>query len=548
MNSQSLNSISIRWNEQDVTLPVPVEHSQLATDLSERFVASIPPSDPSPTDQASSTLEAFSNFIGFLANEIRAAHQETAPSPSKELLQSLLRTFETDVLNGTRLHIALQDGSSLSDQKKLDITRNYYAALSAAEVSIDPWNSDLLKAAAGLEAPATIYAIFGGQGLTDSYFDDLRTLYSTYRSLIEDLIRSASEVLQSLSSQVPNASTVFANGLDVLSWLEAPETLPSKEYLLSAPISFPLIGLLQLATYQVTCKIFGILPGDLSHRLRGITGHSQGIVTAVAISVADTWETWTNVVKSTLTILFWIGVRSQQVAPLVPVSAAMLKDSANNGEGTPTPMLNIRGLSLEELQKNMAIVNRTLRPGSKIGISLINSPRNFVISGPPVRLYGLCRQLRKVKATAKSPDDADKIMSRYLPVSVPFHSEYLQDATNLLQKDLEGVTITSEQLNIPVFSTKTGLDIRGEVPEENIVPELCRLITRDLLDWPKASEFPRATHILDFGPGGAHGIGSLTSSNKNSDDGEARVRVILVGTISGKSTKVGYQHGLFSGE
>lgn len=76
-----------------------------------------------------------------------------------------------------------------------------------------------------------------------------------------------------------------------------------------------MIGLLQLASYQVTCRIFGIQPGDLRQRLRGTTGHSQGVVTAVAISMADTWESWMDVANATITILFWIGMRSQQVTP-----------------------------------------------------------------------------------------------------------------------------------------------------------------------------------------------------------------------------------------
>ena len=211
-------------------------------------------------------------------------------------------------------------------------------------------------------------------------------------------------------------------------------------------------------------------------------------------------------------------------------------------------MLNIRGLSQEEVQKHVNTADKTLRPGNRISISLINGPLNFVVSSPPLRLYGLCRQLRKAKSASKPSGDQDgtaQITTRYLPVTVPFHNEYLQDALGLLQKDLEKLTIDASQLRLPVHSTKTGRDLREEMSGRDIVPELCRLITLDILDWPKASEFQGATHALDFGPGGTHGIGALTSSNRNDDGGNA-MRVVLMGTVSGKSTKIGYQHELFS--
>ncbi|KAK3078536.1 hypothetical protein LTS18_007263, partial [Coniosporium uncinatum] len=67
------------------------------------------------------------------------------------------------------------------------------------------------------------------------------------------------------------------------------------------------------------------------------------------------------------------------------------------------------------------------------------------------------------------------------------------------------------------------------------------MITHDPVNWEKATVFPNATHIIDFGPGGISGLGVLTNRNK---DGTG-VRVILAGTIDGTNVEVGYKPELF---
>lgn len=478
-----------------------------------------------------------------IAQEIGTLPAAETSSPHQQLLRSVLRAFEAEHLNGKPIHVALHDESTLSVTERLKLIKQYYASLSAATLPIEPWESALLK---DKSASTKIYAIFGGNGLADSYMEDLRTLYDVYRPLLDDLIKEAAALLKSLAAQTTDSERVFSSGLDLISWLESAEKTPSMEYLLGVRISIPVLGLLQLATYQVTCKIFGIQPGDFRSKLSGIAGHSQGLVTATAVAMADSWDSWMDAVKSTLTILFYMGVRGQQAYPRETVSTPMLNDSIANGEGTPTPMLNVGGLSQEELQRNIDTVNRTAQPENKLTITLINAPRNFVVAGPPIRLYGLCRQFRKVKGGSKS--STGQVTSRYLSISAPYHGDYLLSAIPLILKDLEGIKINSDELKIPVYNTKTGRDLRDELPGLDVVPEICRLILVGLLDWPKTSEFPEATHIVDFGPGGTHGIGALTNANKRASDGSSSVRVILADTMVGKSTKIGYQHELFQRE
>ena len=60
----------------------------------------------------------------------------------------------------------------------------------------------------------------------------------------------------------------------------------------------------------------------------------------------------------------------------------------------------------------------------------------------------------------------------------------------------------------------------------SIARSLCDQIFTLPIQWMAATDFPEtATHVIDFGPGGTSGIGSLTARNL---DG-CGVRVVVVG-------------------
>jgi fatty acid synthase subunit alpha len=98
-------------------------------------------------------------------------------------------------------------------------------------------------------------------------------------------------------------------------------------------------------------------------------------------------------------------------------------------------------------------------------VSLHNGPRTFIVTGPPRSLYGLATNLRKIRA-ANGVDQSKVEFSkrkpvfsaRFLVVGVPFHSQYLRDATDkVIFEDLNGEELwTSEGLQIPVYHTEDG--------------------------------------------------------------------------------------------
>ena len=164
-------------------------------------------------------------------------------------------------------------------------------------------------------------------------------------------------------------------------WLHDEESTPDLTNLVSTPVSFPLIGLVQLAHYYVTCKILTKEPGELRKGLVGTTGHSQSIVTAAAIASASTWDSFHRITSDTLTILFWISCRSQQTYPRTSLAPSTLQDTINEGEDTPLPMLSVRDLPQAQVQHHVGITNTRLPMDRHIHISLINDARNVVVTG-----------------------------------------------------------------------------------------------------------------------------------------------------------------------
>ena len=258
----------------------------------------------------------------------------------------------------------------------------------------------------------------------------------------EPLVEVADTVLRAL---LATASVTrlrqYSQGLDVLHWLQRPDSTPASEYLLSAPISFPLIGLVQFANYAVMCHVLGKSPGQIVESFIGMAGHSQGVVVAATIATATSWETFNIALHNALTLLFHIGAAAQEATPQVTVPSRVATDCVEAGEGFPTPMLNVSGCSRPQLQKYIESVNGFLEPHQRVAVGLINGRTNFVVTGPKLSLCALTANLRKVKA--KPGLDQDKIAfssrkpeftTRFLPITAPFHSSHLAEAVKVASK------------------------------------------------------------------------------------------------------------------
>ncbi|VVT56943.1 uncharacterized protein SAPINGB_P005430 [Magnusiomyces paraingens] len=548
-SAASLRPFNLAHGSIEHTLLVPTALYLNFTQIRDQFYTTL----PTPTedfvgdDEPASSTELLAAFLGFVASTV-----VEEPGPYDEVLSLVLTEFETRFLRGNNVHAvatALQASpdSNTTTAKVKNVVRSYYAARLAANRPIKSHESALFRAIE--DGQASIYAIFGGQGNSEDYFQELVEIYSVYGDLVSDFIQLLADKILSLFRTHEDAKKIYTNGFDIMKWLKSPESTPDVDYLVFAPVSVPIIGIIQLAHFAITSKVLGKTPGELRKYFSGATGHSQGLISALAIGSSESWESFEEEALKAITILFYIGFYAQRFYPITSLTPTILEDSVAEGEGKPSPMLSVRDLSRSQLESFIKDTNKHLPKEKHIGISLVNGARNMVVTGPPQSLYGLNLALRKAKAPSglnqsRVPHSQRKlrITNKFLPITSPFHSHLLKDATPLVLEALKDAKVNyqSKNIKIPVFDTFDGSDLRDS--SEDIISRVIELINFYPVNWEVATKFT-STHIVDFGPGGVSGLGPLTHKNKEGTG----VRIILGGVLDGSlnNEEYGYKQELF---
>ncbi|KAF9532470.1 fatty acid synthase [Crepidotus variabilis] len=481
-------------------------------------------------NEAEATVELSARFLAHVADSINKDAQSIKARTA--LLFNVLKHFTSTYLATKDVHTIT---SVFDTEVRKVVLTAYFTAVAALKAqSIDlPTQSPSALFEAAASSKASVFALFGGQGTNEVYFDELQGLYDIYKPFVAPFVENVtSEILVPLAEEEEDSSA-YTFGLNVASWLSGKIDRPAVSYLASVPVSLPLIGLTQLIQYLVVCHVANLTPGEIRSRIAGATGHSQGILSAVVISASSTFEEFTENSRKALKWLFFTGLRGQEAFPVTSLEPGIVQDSIEGGEGVPGPMLSITGLSLTELEPHVKKTNKHLAPTSQLYISLHNGPKAHVVTGPPKALFGLVTSLRKIKAS--SGLDQSKVAFsqrkavfsvRFLVVGAPYHSKYLDGATDtVVEDDLEEEELwNAKDLKIPVYNTEDGSDMRDL--KTSITRSLCEQIFTSPIHWSKATDFPEsATHAIDFGPGGLSGIGPLTARNF---DGRG-IRVIVVG-------------------
>ncbi|ORZ20354.1 fatty acid synthase [Absidia repens] len=537
---QALRPLSVKQNSTEVSVLVPADIWVLAEQLKEEF--------PIQTDQVEDEVPDIELSARFLHFASQRASKEEQFLP---VARTVFVDFGVQYLKNNDVHAITR---SLSSDSEKVVLQAYFSALvvlkkhqviTAKEAA--PAQSALFAAAQRGEAK--IFAIFGGQGNIEEYFDEMADLCDTYDGLVQPFIERMAGVLANYARS-SEASVFHSKGLDVMRWLKNPEIRPDLQYLVSAPVSLPLIGLTQLLHYYVMLRVMDCIPGDIIKLINGTTGHSQGIISSVVISSSTTYEEFLDNAERALGLLFWMGTRAQQAFPPTTLNPTILEDSLNNNEGTPTPMLAVNGLRESQVLKHLEATNAHLAPDRQVEIALHNGPRSFVCTGPPQSLYGLNLSLRKLKAPtgldqSRVPYSQRKIKfsSRFLPITAPFHSSYLQPAFDTLMRDVERYHLQhdAKDLKIPVYATDSGVDLRSST---SLTSDLVSLIYSHHVHWEKAIAPKDLTHIIDFGPGGTSGVGGLTYRNKEGTGAQ----VLLAGALEGGNRDLSYKADLFDAD
>lgn len=177
-------------------------------------------------------------------------------------------------------------------------------------------------------------------------------------------------------------------------------------------------------------------------------------------------------------------------------------------------MLSIANAPVELIPKHVCALNAALPLRRHISISLLNGDNIVVIR----TLHALYRALLLLKADPaqnqhRIPFSQRKLplSFRYLRVSTPFHSPFVQNAIPLILQDVEPlkISLSSSDLVMPVFSTVDGKNLQTC---DDIISEVVAMQCSEKVDWPKTLRAAGAdtTHLLDFRPGKAAGIGRLS--------------------------------------
>lgn len=550
MSAPSTRPFVLAYNDLETSFLVPTLAYFLATQLADLFMKTLPQKTVSEQDESSqivpqSAPELLALFLVFASD----FHDPQDPSSLDSILHLALQEFETTYLDKNTQDIHLLAASLLtssSSENAKSLIKNYiktkYALKSPfapAGVTLFGQNNDDVK----------LFSVFGGQGKFD-YFDELREIYDVYYPIVSSYISEFNSLLLNLSA---GKKDNFTQGFNLLDWLTDSSKIPDQDYLLSANISCPLICVIQLLHFVITAKFLNLQsPAQLTVKFGATTGHSQGIVTAIAISASHDAQSFLENSKKAISALFFIGLRVTTTYPNYSLPPSITQDSIDNNEGVPSPMLSIRDLSKEQVQKFIDLTNEHLSADKQVNISLCNGGRHIVVSGPPQSLYGLNLSLRKAKADesmnqSRIPFSERKLQftNRFLSITSPFHSHLLNGANAEIELDLKTIQISPSELRIPVIDFNNGENLQNST-ESNVLVRAAHLITDLPVNWVLAcNAVPQTTHIVDFGPGGVSGIGALTNHNNRGTG----VRIIIAGALdvglTEEDQELGFKQDLF---
>ncbi|KAJ3306006.1 3-oxoacyl-[acyl-carrier-protein] synthase [Kappamyces sp. JEL0829] len=392
----------------------------------------------------------------------------------------------------TRLRGILDEMSSLSDAGKLPIHEQWQAMADKVqtlgpeelEAVSDHWQS----------LPTPYLPMIDDPTLTrpnKAYFSELQYLATTYKPFVSTFLHAVAGDLVDIP---------------ILQWLDSP---PHPSVMVPALVSMPLIGLTQLCQYLVACRIARREVGQVCASFDQLSGHSQGIVSALAVSASKTYAQFVCNSKKALRLL---GLVARKSTEAFVGQSQMLEPAPEN----TSPMLLVGGLLQNELQGLIDLI-RDPKKVLDIHIGLKNGHRKFVVNGDPADLHHLHQILERIKMARPVP--APRVFSFFLDINVPFHHPYLQSAVrDVCQSALAGDDLwKDDQLLVPVLDTFRGQDMRiAQSQRQNLTRHLAEQIMVLPVDWPAVTAFegiPRPTHIIDFGPGQGGGIGSLTYFN-----------------------------------
>jgi len=368
---------------------------------------------------------------------------------------------------------------------------------------------------------AVFFLQFGGQG--GLFLPELRRLRIEFEFL-DPFLEVACDAVRDLLERDdvrPFRKETYPHEFRLRDWLRG-RSIPPDSYLFDSQISLAGNLIVQLSYLRILAES-GFAPHEMARYTRGCTGHSQGIVGAVACALARDGH---DFLQMTYDFTHWFALAGFFMAtrykpPSVPEE--LLEFSISHDGEAPRPMAVVNGLPESQLSDLIEKFNAT-EGVAPLGISLRNGDAINVVTGHPCDL-ALFR-MRNIQSLETSGASWN-----YVPVSAPFHhAPVLQ---HLLSPFLQmsagfGMPYSGRDLVFPVYSFTDGRNLQEE---GDLFAVLADLMMNGILDWRIAiralKDDPLVTHVLDFGPG--RGSAMLTHATL----GKRRIAVLYAAGRSG---------------
>ncbi|KAJ1823653.1 fatty acid synthase alpha subunit Lsd1, partial [Coemansia sp. RSA 2599] len=188
-----------------------------------------------------------------------------------------------------------------------------------------------------------------------------------------------------------------------------------------------------------------------------------------------------------------------------------------SGQQEVTPMVSV--LKLTKAQIMASIDNHNALQASRsthVHLSLANDTKMFVVSGATESLGPFVEKLH-TEHGSQGKDQARVVFSqrkpgvytKFLNINAPYHCELLAGAANAAWEYAieRGWSLSTKDMRRPVRAGDDGHDIRRC---QDLVKYLFQSMCVLPVNWPTAVNCAQVTHVVDFGPGGLNGFGSIT--------------------------------------
>ena len=227
-------------------------------------------------------------------------------------------------------------------------------------------------------ANATFAMTFAGQGA--AWLDELVTLYADSTRAKTWIDAAAEHLLTWRNRAFITHRGAWRHGMMLSHWLTDDSSRPTAPELAASATSQPLVFVTQMARF-LSLTEGGLDAAIRSGALHALTGHSQGLVAACAISEAGDHPPTISRLLEYLDYMVLQGILMEY----------SWRDDAPSGE--QTPMAAVSGPTTDRLVGLVHHVNQALPSQAHAVIALHNTPTRHVLSGPPRTLGAIHAEL-----------------------------------------------------------------------------------------------------------------------------------------------------------